>query len=100
MKTLPTELFATLTEISPQAAREAFRKASEGKTWRGHDLPVIALSGQRGGAGGVVWGLVLDRCSPDLKALLGEIEAPVETVFEEAFQSIGEERFRVQLNSP
>ncbi|THD81540.1 hypothetical protein E7811_16680 [Aliigemmobacter aestuarii] len=56
--------------MSPQAARKAFRRASEGHAWRGEVLPVVAVPGQKGGNGGTVWALDLDRCSPTLRAKL------------------------------
>lgn len=49
-----------------------------GKPWKGFTLPVIALPGSRGGAGGKVWGLALDRCPPELKAKLGLFDSPFE----------------------
>lgn len=36
------------------------------RPWRGHHLPVVQLHGQRGGAGGVAWGLDLTRVGPKL----------------------------------
>ncbi len=41
-------------------------------------MPVVALPGHRGGAGGKVWGLDLSRCNADLKARLGIFEGPFE----------------------
>jgi hypothetical protein len=79
------EQFAAGFGISVRAAQMAIKAASEGKRWRGDSLPVIELDGQRGGASGKVWGLVLDRCAPDLRAKRGveaavdlPVEAPVE----------------------
>ncbi len=63
--------FAATLGISPQAAREAFRKAATGGDWRGHNLPVVVHPGHRGGKGGTVWALHLDGCSPKLRAVLG-----------------------------
>jgi len=77
--------FASAFSMSRQTAWRVLKAASEGKRWRGHSLPVIELDGQRGGASGKVWGLVLDRCAPDLRAKFGveaavdlPVEAPVE----------------------
>lgn len=44
----------------------------------GYNLPVIAVPGSRGGAGGKVWALAVDRCEPALKAKLGAVESPFE----------------------
>lgn len=62
--------FAASFQITERAARKAFETALTGKPWRGEVLPVVALPGQRGGKGGMVWGLVLDKCSPALRAKL------------------------------
>lgn len=77
--------FADLTGISLRATQKAFRNAAAGRTWRGHALPVVEVPGQRGGASGKVWALLLDQCSPELRAKLAPalpspIEAPVKGV--------------------
>ena len=36
--------------IGVRAAQVAFRNAAEGKPWKGHHLPVVALKGQAVGA--------------------------------------------------
>lgn len=83
MKPISTADFAQAVGISRQAAHRAFQSAARGKPWKGFTLPVVALPGNRGGAGGKVWGLALDRCPAELKAKLGVFEGP----FEPAFQS-------------
>lgn len=78
MKPISTADFAHAVGISRQAAHRAFQSAAMGKPWKGFALPVVALPGNRGGASGKVWGLALDRCSPELKAKLGVFEGPFE----------------------
>lgn len=63
---LSSKEFARTAGICERVARRAFASG----LWRGHHLPVTAHPGQRGGAGGVVWGLALDKASPELRALL------------------------------
>ena len=63
--------FAAAIGIAEQVARRALARAACGKPWPGHHLPVVSLDGRRGGASGKVWGLDLDKASPDLRALLG-----------------------------
>lgn len=58
--------FAVAVGVSDRAARKAFQNRS----FRGHHLPVVQVPGQRGGAGGMVWGLALNRATPELRALL------------------------------
>ena len=62
--------FAKCVGIDVRGARIAFKRASEGKAWRGHHLPVGAHPGQRGGSSGVAWGLAVDAASANLRALL------------------------------
>ncbi|KAF0170552.1 MAG: hypothetical protein FD162_3466 [Rhodobacteraceae bacterium] len=62
--------FAAAFQITERATRKAFECAASGRLWRGEALPVVALPGQRGGKGGAVWGIVLDKCSPALRAKL------------------------------
>lgn len=77
--------FAAAFQITDRAARKAFEYAASGKPWRGEALPVVAMPGQRGGKGGAVWGIVLDKCSPALRAKLeavhpalkGPVNAPL-----------------------
>lgn len=76
---LPAE-FSNAAGISVRASQLAYKNGSEGKPWRGHRLPVIALDGHRGGAGGKAWGLVLDAASPELRALLKLPETPASTL--------------------
>jgi hypothetical protein len=78
MMYLSPEAFASALGIGPRAAQVAFQNAARGKPWKGLALPVVALPGNRGGAGGKVWGLALDRCPAELKAKLGVIESPFE----------------------
>ncbi len=78
MTYLSPAIFASSMGIGPRAAQVAFQKAAEGKPWKGITLPVVALPGNRGGAGGKVWGLAVDRCPPELKAKLGIFESPFE----------------------
>lgn len=82
MKPISTTDFAHAVGISRQAAHRAFQGAAEGKRWKGFTLPVVALPGNRGGAGGKVWGLALDRCPAELKAKLGVFEGPFEAPFQ------------------
>lgn len=76
MMYLSPEAFASAVGIGPRAAQIAFQNAALGKLWKGFRLPVVLLSGNRGGACGKVWGLDMDRCSTDLKAKLGGVEGP------------------------
>lgn len=76
MKLVTAEAFASYFAITGRAARLAFQSSAEGKTWRGHVLPVVQLLDQRGGAGGKVWGLNLDQCSPALREMLTPDGAP------------------------
>ena len=78
--------FAEAFGITPQAARKAFKAASQGKPWRGLPLPVVPVTGKRGGAGGVVYALDTDAACPDLRALLNLPSAPVETALEAPFE--------------
>ncbi len=57
--------------ITDRAARKVLCLGSEGKLWRGHHLPVVQLTGQRGGRSGATWGLRVDLCAPELLAALG-----------------------------
>ncbi|HRO10948.1 hypothetical protein [Amaricoccus sp.] len=71
--------FAEALGISERIARRAFAR---GRPCHGHALPVIEVPGQRGGAGGKVWALSLDHCSPELRAILqpaasSPVEVPV-----------------------
>ncbi len=68
MTYLPANEFACAAGIAERTARHALSVAAQGKPWRGHHLPVVQLPGQRGGAGGVTWGLDLAHVSPDLVA--------------------------------
>lgn len=83
---LAPENFAETMGIGVRAAQIAFRNAAEGKPWKGYNLPVIALPGNRGGAGGKVWALAVDRCEPALKAKLGAVEGPFEAPVQRAFK--------------
>ncbi|MFC3059411.1 hypothetical protein [Paenirhodobacter populi] len=67
---ISADAFAQSLEITPQAARLAFRNAVSGRRWRGHNLPIVEIPGQRGGNGGSVWGLAVEHCDPELQALL------------------------------
>jgi hypothetical protein len=62
--------------ISLRAGQKAFQSAFEGKSWRGLNLPVFAIDGQKGGAWGRAFGLVLDAASPELRVLLNLPETP------------------------
>lgn len=82
--------FALAFQITERAARKAFECAASGRRWRGESLPVMALPGHRGGKGGIVWGLVLDKCSPALRAKLEAVHpafnAPVNALFNGTLQ--------------
>lgn len=78
MMYLAPESFAASMGIGVRAAQVAFRNAADGKPWKGHHLPVIAIKGQSVGAGGKVWALAVDRCPAELKAKLGVFESPFE----------------------
>lgn len=80
MNLLSAHGFSEAVGITRRAAQLAFRNATEGKTWRGHSLPVAELAGQRGGSGGSAKHLILDMASPELKALLNLPETPPSTV--------------------
>jgi hypothetical protein len=56
--------FAAAFQITERAARKAFETGVTSKPWRGEGLPVVAFPGKRVAKGGMVWGLVLDKCSP------------------------------------
>jgi len=79
---LAPETFAASMGIGVRAAQVAFRNAAEGKLWKGHLLPVVAIKGQSVGAGGKVWALAVDRCPAELKAKLGIFESPFEAPIE------------------
>lgn len=106
MSVLAAHSFASSLGVSVQAAREAFRRAAEGHAWRGEVLPVVALPGQRGGKGGTVWGLILDKCSPVLRAKLGAVhpalEGPVNTPVMRALQpwQLQEQMARLEAIQP
>ncbi len=78
MMYLAPESFAASMGIGVRTAQVAFQNAAEGKPWKGHHLPVIAIKGQSVGAGGKVWALAVDRCPAELKAKLGVFESPFE----------------------
>lgn len=71
MKTLSAQSFANAVSVTPQRAREIFRRAAEGGTWKGLTLPVQQVDGQRGGAGGKSLVLLSELCSQELRELLG-----------------------------
>lgn len=85
MMYLPPESFAASMGIGLRAAQLAFQNAAEGKLWKGLALPVVTIPGNRGGAGGKVWALALDRCPAELKAKLGVVEGPFEAPLQSAF---------------
>lgn len=66
-----TASFAAAFGISERAARAAFSAAARGHLWHGFSLPVVEYGAQRGGAGGKVRVLLLDRLTPELRARLG-----------------------------
>ena len=76
MMYLAPEHFAASMGIGVRAAQIAFQKVAEGKPRKGIDLPVIALPGNRGGAGGKVWALAVGRCPDEWKAKFGQLKAP------------------------
>ena len=82
--------FASANGVALRAAQTAFSRAADGHVWRGEVLPVVALPGQRGGKGGTVWSLLLDQCSPALRAKLEAIhpvlQGPVNAPFNGALQ--------------
>lgn len=90
MSFLGADQFAEVMGITDRAARKIYANALQGKPWRGETLPVVALPGQRGGKGGVVWGLALDKCSPALRAKLEaanpDLKAPLNAPVNRAFQ--------------
>lgn len=75
MTKVSTNDFALAFGISRQSAHKIFKNAVQGRTWRGHTLPVLQISRARGGAGGKVFALSLDHCAPALKALLTPVES-------------------------
>lgn len=79
MKVITSEQFASMFGLTIRAAQMAFSGAAAGKPWRGESLPVAALTGNRGGKGGAVWGLVLDKCSPALRAKLEAVHPALNT---------------------
>ena len=98
--------FALAFGISRQAAWKALRAASQGDLWRGLELPVCAQPGQRGGAGGTVWALRLDACSPPLLAKLGmastAFEAPLKPALNASLQArqFDEQAERLRIIQP
>ena len=76
MIAVPADQFAAAMGITVRAAQMAFANAVEGKNWRGLTLPVVPITGQRGGAGGTVYALDMTRADPGLRALLKLPEAP------------------------
>jgi hypothetical protein len=82
--------FGEVFGLTIRAAQMAFAVAATGRLWRGEALPVVALPGQRGGKGGAVWGIVLDKCSPALRAKLEAVhpalKGPVNAPFNRALQ--------------
>lgn len=91
MIAVPADQFAAAMGITVRAAQMAFAKAVEGKNWRGLSLPVVPVTGQRGGAGGTVYALDVDRADPGLRALLNlpqlPAAAPLETALEAPVQA-------------
>lgn len=79
---LDSASFARLTGVSSRAARKAF---SVGR-FRDFVLPTVQVPAQRGGSGGKVWALAVDRCEPALKAKLGVVEGPFEAPVKRAFK--------------
>lgn len=71
MTILLPSAFAEIRGLTDRAARKAFQRCATGATWNGIRLPVEQISGQRGGRGGVTWGLRLDLCAPEVLAKLG-----------------------------
>lgn len=84
--------FAASLGIDLRTAQIVFKNAVQGKTWRGHHLPVVQVSNQRGGASGMVWGLALDRASPELRALLKLPETLPSTPFERRLKGRPDDR--------
>ena len=82
MRFVSPEAFAKAFNMTTQVARRHF---SKGK-YKGETLPVVQVPGQRGGSGGMVWALNLDRCAPELQARLAVVETPVESLIEEALK--------------
>ncbi len=81
MITVGSNEFANALGISERAARKHLARSQ----WRGFDLPVIKVNGQRGGDTGASWALCLDLCPPELLVALGMPEhcsekTPVNTV--------------------
>ena len=71
---LDPKAFATVAGVSDRRARKIF---AEGH-WHGFVLPVVQLPGHRGGKGGAVWALAVDRCAPELQAKLMAVEPAFE----------------------
>jgi len=64
--------------IGVRAARIAFQKPQKASHGKGLHLPVTALAGNRGGTGGKVRALAVERCTDELKAKLGAVESRFE----------------------
>ncbi len=67
---------------------------------------MVSLPGNRGGAGGKIWALALDRCEPELKAKLGIFESPFEAPIQGALNGTvepwqwDEQRDRLRIIAP
>ena len=86
MKHCNAAQFASAVGISLRVARKALSRAAQGKTWRGHTLPVVELEAQRGGDGGKVWGLRLDAAPTAIRDLFNIDTTAVEQPFERPFK--------------
>lgn len=86
MSAISADTFASIRGISPQAAREAFRRCAAGGMWNGIALPVELLDGQRGGKAGRAWGLRIDLLPLEIRTRLGLSETLPSTVVEPGVQ--------------
>lgn len=86
MNALNPQQVAENIGVSERAVRKIFRNASEGKSWRGHHLPVVQVSGQRGGASGKSLVLLPELCSQELRELLGFSDRLPSTDYESGFK--------------
>ncbi len=84
---LSVQEFAEALGMTDRGARKALHRGDV----RGFPLPMVPVTGQRGGAGGTVYALDVDRADPGLRALLKlpgvPAVAPVETALEAPVQT-------------
>jgi hypothetical protein len=84
---LSVQEFADALGMSDRGARKALHRGE----LRGFPLPIVPVTGQRGGAGGRVYAVDVTRAAPGLRALLKlpgvPAVAPVETALEAPVQT-------------